>query len=563
MDWSSLIIDPIAQLGELADLVSRDLLSRDEFDLLKQRFVDRAVANVDGSAHPTTDPRAQAGGQMTGAGSTEVGQAAATGVLVATCVSTLVVNANTSAVTILLPAIAEDVNASISTLQWAVTGYSLVGAACIVTSGALGDVFGRRKVFLGGLLLFIASCVLIALSDSSVGVIGGRCIQGAAGSTILASGLSLLTVASSGSERMRAVSLWGAASAVGAAAGPLVGGLLVGSTGWEGLFWIDAGIAACCIPITLRSIEESRDPTRPRSIDWFGTVLVATILAPLILAVSKGSEWGWTSPRILLSLVISIVSVFSFIAVERRSAAPLVDLALMRNRLLIGATLGILIGAGTINGLMFVVSLYFQDPSALALTPLEAGLATLPATIGLVISAPLVPRWATKYGTRTVVAIGFALTAGGFAVLMAVKSSWGYAAFVLPFLVAAVGMSMSNGPCSSVSTSAVPEEQVGAASGISNMARYVGAAVMTSVAAAMYSSVSSDRIAAGEVPDDALATAFGRVALVLAIVSALGIPLAMTAGRHRVPKPERIDYVVAAASHSHTLPRPDPIPFTR
>ncbi len=500
---------------------------------------------------------------MRGTGSTDVGQAAATGVLFATCVSTLVVNANTSAVTILLPAIAEDVNASISTLQWAVTGYSLVGAACIVTSGALGDVFGRRKVFLGGLLLFIASCVLIALSDSSVGVIVGRCIQGAAGSTILASGLSLLTVASSGSERMRAVSLWGAASAVGAAAGPLVGGVLVGSTGWEGLFWIDAGIAACCIPITLRSIEESLDPTRPRSIDWFGTVLVATILAPLILAVSKGSEWGWTSPRILLSLVVSIVSVFSFIAVERRSAAPLVDLALMRNRLLIGATVGILIGAGTINGLMFVVSLYFQDPSALAFTPLEAGLATLPATVGLVISAPLVPRWATKYGTRTVVAIGFALTAGGFAVLMAVKSSWGYAAFVLPFLVAAVGMSMSNGPCSSVSTSAVPEEQVGAASGISNMARYVGAAVMTSVAAAIYSSVSSDRIAAGEAPDDALATAFGRVALVLAIVSALGIPLAMTAGRHRVPKPERIDYVVAAASHSHTFPRPDPVAFTR
>src|SRR4029453_17240108 len=127
-------------------------------------------------------------------------------------------------------------------------------------------------------------------------------IQGAAGSTILASGLSLLTVASSGTERMRAVSLWGAASAVGAAAGPLVGGLLVDSTGWEGLFWIDAAIAACCIPVTLRAIEESRDPNRPRSIDWFGTVLVATILAPLILAVSKGADWGWTSPGILVCL---------------------------------------------------------------------------------------------------------------------------------------------------------------------------------------------------------------------------------------------------------------------
>ena len=493
----------------------------------------------------------------------QAGVPAGIGVLAATCVSTLVVNANTSAVTILLPAIAEDVNASVSTLQWAVTGYSLVGAAFIVTSGALGDVFGRRKIFIGGLLLFIASCVLIALSDTQTGVILGRCIQGAAGSTILASGLSLLTVASSGSERLKAVSLWGAASAVGAAAGPLVGGLLVDSTGWEGLFWIDAAIAAVCIPVALRSIEESRDPTRSRSIDWFGTVLIATILAPLILGVSKGADWGWTSPRVLACLLVSVASVFLFIAVEKRSQAPLVDLALLRNRLLIGATLGILIGAGTINGLMFVVSLFFQDPAALGMSPLEAGLATLPATVGLVVSAPFVPKMAQKAGAATVVALGFAITAVGFGVLAFTKSSWAYAAFVVPFLVAAVGMSMTNGPCSSVSTSAVPTEQVGAASGISNMARYVGAAVFTAVAAAVYSGTTTSKLDAGETPNDALASGFGRVAIVMAILSALGIPLAIAAKRHRVPRPETIDYVAAAASHAHTLPRPDPIPFVR
>lgn len=485
------------------------------------------------------------------------------GVLAATCISTLVVNANTSAVTILLPAIAEDVNASVSTLQWAVTGYSLVGAAFIVTSGALGDVFGRRKIFVGGLLLFIASCVLIALSDTQTGVILGRCIQGAAGSTILASGLSLLTVASSGSERLKAVSLWGAASAVGAAAGPLVGGLLVDSTGWQGLFWIDAGIAALCIPVTLRTIEESLDPTRSRSIDWLGTVLVATILAPLILAVSKGADWGWGSPKVLISLLVSFVSVYLFVVVEKRSPAPLLDLALMRNKVLIGATLGILIGAGTINGLMFVVSLYFQDPSALAMSPLEAGLATLPATIGLVIAAPLVPKMAEKAGAATIVAIGFFVTAVGFGVLAFVEASWGYAAFVLPFLVAAVGMAMTNGPCSSVSTSCVAEAQVGAASGVSNMARYVGAAVFTAVAAAVYGGTTTSKIADGHAPEDALASGFGRVAIVMAILSALGIPLALAAKRMRSPKPTMVDYASAAAAHTHTMPRPDPIPFVR
>ena len=203
---------------------------------------------------------------------------AGTGVLAAACVSALVVNANTSAVTILLPSISEDVGAPVSELQWAVTGSSLVGAAVIVTSGALGDVLGRRKVFLAGLVLFVASCVLIALSTGAAGVVGGRMIQGASGATILACGMSLLSVAASGQGQMKAITLWGAASAFGAAAGPLIGGMLVDSTGWQGLFWIDAAIAAACVPLTLATVQESSDPDRPRSIDLAGTVLVALIL---------------------------------------------------------------------------------------------------------------------------------------------------------------------------------------------------------------------------------------------------------------------------------------------
>ena len=147
-------------------------------------------------------------------------RAAAGGVLAAACVSTFVVNANTSAVTILLPTMSEDTGAPIAQLQWAVTGYMLVGAAVIVTSGALGDVFGRRRVFLGGLLLFIASCVLIALSTSGAGIIVGRLIQGAAGSTILACGMSLLSVASSGKGQMRAITTLGGRLGGGSGHGP-------------------------------------------------------------------------------------------------------------------------------------------------------------------------------------------------------------------------------------------------------------------------------------------------------------------------------------------------------
>ena len=208
--------------------------------------------------------------------------------------------------------------------------------------------------------------MLIALSDTQIGVILGRCIQGAAGSTILASGLSLLTVASSGSERLKAVSLWGAASAVGAAAGPLVGGLLVDSTGWQGLFWIDAGIAVRLHPdhdAVDRGVARPDTPTFDRLVRHGARRHDPGAADPGGLA--RAPTGDGTSPKVLGLLLVSIVSVFLFIAVEKRSPAPLVDLALMRNKVLIGATLGILIGAGTINGLMFVVSLYFQNAYAL------------------------------------------------------------------------------------------------------------------------------------------------------------------------------------------------------
>src|SRR5690349_18590756 len=376
-------------------------------------------------------------------------RAAGLGVLLAACISAFVVNANTSAVTILLPSISEDVHASVAKLQWAVTGYSLMGAAVIVTSGALGDVFGRRKVFLGGLALFIGSCVLIALSTAAAGVVGGRVIQGASGATILACGMSLLSVAASGKGQLSAVTIWGAASAAGGAAGPLLGGVLVDATGWQGLFWIDAGIALACVPLTLRTVEESSDPSKPRTIDWAGTVLVACIFVPLVLALSKGNDWGWASAATLGCFAVSIVSGVLFVTVEKRAEAPLVDLKLLRNRVLVGATLAILIVAGTINGLMYVLSLYFQNPDALGMSALDAGLATMPAAAGMILVTPLITPLAAKIGARVAVGLGFALATVGFGALIFVKASWEYIAFVLPLVGLAVGLGISNGPASS------------------------------------------------------------------------------------------------------------------
>jgi EmrB/QacA subfamily drug resistance transporter len=480
--------------------------------------------------------------------------AGARGVLVVTCLSTLVVNANTSAVSILLPAISDDTGMSVNTLQWAVTGYSLMGAATIVTSGSLGDVFGRKRIFQLGLLLFTASCVLIALSGSGGMVIAGRVIQGAAGATILACGLSLLSVANPGKSQLRAVSLWGAAAAVGAAAGPLVGGVLVEVTGWQALFWVDAGVAVACMALTAAKVTESSDPNRPRSIDFAGSLLVGLTLMPFVLAVSKGADWGWTSLATLACLAVSVAAGFAFVVVEQRVAVPMLDLALLRNRVLVASTVAILIGAGTINGLMYLVSLYFQDPETLDFSPLEAGLGTLPATVGLVVVAPLVPRFAARFGGRQVVAAGFAVTAGGFAWMGLVDGSWRYAAFVLPLIAIAVGMGLSNGPATSASTACVPAHQVGSASGVSNMARYVGAAVFTAIAATVYNSVFTSKTGSGQAYADALSAGLGAASWVMVAFSLAGVAMAVLMGRYRAAGGTLADSGAAAAAHTHTLP---------
>ncbi|MDN5915808.1 MAG: MFS transporter [Pseudonocardia sp.] len=475
------------------------------------------------------------------------------GLMAVACVSTLVVNANTSAVSILLPSISVDLQTPVAVLQWAVTGYLLVGAAVIVTSGAMGDVFGRRRVFVAGLALFVVSCVLIALAQTGTMVVLGRLVQGAAGATILACGLSLLSVASAGPAQMRAVSLWGAAAAAGAAGGPVLGGVLNEATGWQGRFWIDAVIAAVCIPLALRTVAESRDENRPRTIDFAGTALIAGILVPFVFAMTEGSTWGWFSVPTLACLVLTLAATVGFVAVERRVSSPLVDLRLLRNTQLVVSTWVIFVGAGAIAALSFILSLYFQDPGTLGFSSLIAGLAMLPLAAVVIILAPLVTPLARHFGVRSVVLAGFVVLTAGFFLLARADPSWEYGRFLFPLLCIAAGLSLTNGPASSISTSCVTREQVGQASGISNMARYVGGAVMTAVVAGIYSNAIAARTAEGAPHADALASGFAEGCIALAIFSASTIVFAVVSAR-RPGRPHAIDAAAAAASTSHTLP---------
>jgi MFS family permease len=247
-----------------------------------------------------------------------------------------------------------------------------------------------------------------------------------------------------------------------------------------------------------------------------------------------------------------------FVAVERRVTAPLVDLRLLRNAVLVGSTLAILLVAGAINALMYLMSLYFQDPATFAMTPLQAGLATLPAAAAMIAVTPLITPLAVKIGSRYAVAIGFAIAAAGMCVLIFVKPSWAYAAFVLPLAATAIGLGLANGPASSASTATVSADEVGQASGISNMARYVGGSLAVAAAGSVYSAVNAAQLAAGAGAADALATGLSRASLLVTIMSAAGVALAILLGRFRPARTQGIDRAAAAAAVVHTIPTPAP-----
>jgi MFS family permease len=207
---------------------------------------------------------------------------------------------------------------------------------------------------------------------------------------------------------------------------------------------------------------------------------------------------------------------------------------------------------------MYVISLYFQDPAALGMTPLQTGLATLPAAAGMIVVTPLIAPLAAKVGGARAIAFGFALATLGFAALTFVEGSWTYAAFVLPLVALAVGLGIANGPASSGSTAAVPDDQVGQASGISNMARYVGSSVAVAAVAMVDNAVLNNHLEAGASRVDALASGLSAAALFMAIWSAAGIGLVVFLRRHRASEPRQVDRVVAAAVTTHTIPTPRP-----
>ncbi|MGY1810735.1 DHA2 family efflux MFS transporter permease subunit [Blastococcus sp. SYSU D00669] len=409
--------------------------------------------------------------------------------LLVLAMSQLMIVLDVSIVNVALPDIAQALSVrSNADLSWVVTGYTLTFGGFLLLGGKLADRLGRRRVFVAGALIFALASLLGGLAGDLGLLIAARLLQGLGGALMAPSALSLLTVVfDEGRERNRALGVWAAISAGGAAIGLILGGVLTEYASWRWVLFVNVPVAALAVLGALRLLPESRDE-RARGFDVPGAVLVTGGLVALVYALVKGNDFGWTSARTIGVLALAVVLLAAFAVVQRRSADPLVDFRLFRSRTMLGADLGALfIGAGLFAVFFFLI-LWMQLVHGYS--PLRAGFAFLPMTAFIVVGAGIASQLLSRTGPRPLLAVGPALGAAGMLSLaLQLEPDSSYVTVVLPALcVLALGMGMTFVALTGSAVAGVPAEDAGVASALLNAGQQVGGslglAILTAVSTA-------------------------------------------------------------------------------
>jgi len=372
--------------------------------------------------------------------------------------------------------------ADLSEIQWILDSYIMAYAVLILSFGRLGDVFGRKKLFIAGMAIFTLASILCAASTligQSLGIapaaalIGARVLQGVGGAMMMPQTLSLITVAFPPSQRGAAMGVWGSVVALGAVLGPIIGGFIVTNYAWEWVFLINVPIGIIAIASTVAIVPESVDPLASGKVDWGGLVLSATGIFALVYAAIEGNKLGWTNPVIIGSLVASAILLTLFILWEKRTRDPMLKLELFQIRNFSVANVIALIVSFGMLGIFFPMTVFLQG--ALGMTPLEAGIAMLPNGLVLMFAAPLAGRLTDRFGARWILVTGLTLMTTGILLLISQLSptttQW---SLVLPLMVTGVGMGMTFAPMTAAAMAQVPPRIAGSASGVLNTTRNLG-----------------------------------------------------------------------------------------
>jgi EmrB/QacA subfamily drug resistance transporter len=407
--------------------------------------------------------------------------------LIATCLGLGMLMIDTFVVNVAFPAIGRDLNASLSTAEWTVSAYVLVVGVFPVAMGRLGDLFGRRKLYLAGLALFTIASVLCGMAQTIEQLVAFRVLQGLGAATMFPGTLSIITAAFPPQQRGLAIGIWGGVSGLGLIAGPILGGLLVRGDDWRWIFYVNLPVGVAALLLAALFVPESRDEQAPRSVDWPGLALLSGGLFVLMLGVTRGNESGWGSPAIVACWLGAAAMLLAFVLVERRTRYPLVDLSLFRSVTFVMACVSAFLFSAAVFGSQPYMSLFMQN--YWGFSPLEGGLAFLPATALVALMMPVSGLLGQRLGSR----LNLIVIAGSLAVLLSalyllrLDTESGYVDGLLPpFLIRGVGIGLVMSATSLAVMSAVPMAKAGLASGTQTMARNIGTAMGVALFGAIF-----------------------------------------------------------------------------
>ena len=410
-------------------------------------------------------------------------------VLIGSCLGLFLLMLDSTIVALALPKIRQELGTSSAALQWVMNGYLLTIAVLVVTAGRLGDMAGRKRVFLAGMIVFAAGSVVSATADGSAAIIAGRVVQGLGGAALISLSLALTCDAFPGERQAQAIGIWTAVSSVALAVGPAVGGLLV-EADWRLIFWINLPIAVAGVLITQRAATESRDPSSGTRLDVPGLIALSIGMTAIVLALIEGRDWGWDSARTLGLGAAGVLSVAAFWRVEHRVSNPIVDFELFRNGPYFGASAAAFALVGSYWALMFFEPQYLQD--VLGYGPVSAGLLILPITVPMIAISPFAGPLIARFGPRALMTAGMACSAVGLFLLTRIDEGSGYSDLLPGFALFGIALGLVYAPMSSAAMAAMPGTKSGIAAGVLAMTRVLAGAVALAAAGAVFGSLESD-----------------------------------------------------------------------
>jgi EmrB/QacA subfamily drug resistance transporter len=467
------------------------------------------------------------------------------------CVSTALLMVNVAAPNVALPDIARDLDASFTDLQWTLSGYALALAVFLLTAGTLADRFGRKRLFLVGLLAFNVASVLCAIAPSATTLIAARVVQGIGAAIMFPSSLALLAEEFEGPARRRAIGTWGAVIGLSFAAGPLLGGLLVEAAGWRAIFVLNLLLGIPAVFLARAQLRESSDPHAPDT-DWPGLAVLSAGLFAIVFAVLRGNALGWGSPTVAGCLVAGGLFLALFVLVEHRTARPMLDLSLFRNRTFTGASIIVGVLGGATFGSFVYLSLLLLNVQGRS--PVETGLVLAPLAVVSFVVSLVAGRFNERLPLRATLVAGLLVVAAGNGLLVGVERDASFLRLLPGLAIVGAGVGLVNPLATFAHLGVMSPAHGGLASALNNTARQVGLAIGIAALGALVEH-SLPASARGDAYALAFTDALGDVYMIAAVATLLTAAAALVLIRTDdlwsapppAPPPPREPAVVSAA----------------